>query len=85
MYRRERNSLERPHKEVGIQRKTLRRRKNLTLSKDTNAEKVRDDAQQMEGKIETNKEIKKREVSVKITLVGVNRKEARLIFARIER
>ena len=43
LYRRERDSLEGPHEEAEIQRKALRRRKNLDFSKDTclGKEKVR--------------------------------------------
>ena len=41
LYRRERDSLERTHDEAEIQRKTLRRRKNLAFSKDTCLEKER--------------------------------------------
>ena len=40
-YRRERDSLEGRHEEAEIQRKTLRRGKNLALSKDTCLEKKR--------------------------------------------
>ena len=39
--RRERDFLEGPHKEAEIQRKALRRRKNLAFSKDTCSEKER--------------------------------------------
>ena len=35
LYRRERSSLEGPHEEAEIQRKALRRGKNLTFSEDT--------------------------------------------------
>ena len=35
LYRRERNSLERPHEEAEIQHKALRRGKNLAFSEDT--------------------------------------------------
>ena len=41
LYRRERYSLERRHEEADIQRKALRRGKNLTFSKDTCLEKER--------------------------------------------
>ena len=40
-YRRERDSLEGPHEEAEIQRKTLRRGKNLAFSKDICLEKKR--------------------------------------------
>ena len=39
LYRRERDSIEGPHQEVGIQRKALRRGKNLAFSEDTCLEK----------------------------------------------
>ena len=39
LYRRERDSLERLHEEAEIQRKTLRRGKNLAFSQDTCLEK----------------------------------------------
>ena len=39
LYRRERDSLEKPHEEVEIQRKALRRGKNLAFSEDTCLEK----------------------------------------------
>ena len=41
LYRTERDSLEGPHDEAEIQRKTLRRGKNLTFSEDTCLEKER--------------------------------------------
>ena len=41
LYRRERDSLEGPHEEAEIQRKALRRGKNLAFSKDTCLEKER--------------------------------------------
>ena len=41
LYRRERDSLEGPHKEAEIQRKALRRGKNLAFSEDTCLEKER--------------------------------------------
>ena len=41
LYRRERDSLERPHEEAKIQRKALIRGKNLTFSEDTCLEKER--------------------------------------------
>ena len=39
LYRRERDSLEGPHEEAEIQRKALKRGKNLALSEDTCLEK----------------------------------------------
>ena len=41
LYRTERDSLEGPHEEAEIQRKALRRRKNLAFSEDTCLEKER--------------------------------------------
>ena len=41
LYRREKDSLERPHEEAEIQRKALRRGKNLAFSEDTCLEKER--------------------------------------------
>ena len=41
LYRRDRYSLEGPHDEAEIQRKTLKRGKNLTFSEDTCLEKER--------------------------------------------
>ena len=41
LYRRERDSLEGPHKEAEIQRETLRRGKNVAISEDTCLEKER--------------------------------------------
>ena len=41
LYRRERDSLEGPHEEAEIQRKTSRRGKNLAFSEDTCLEKER--------------------------------------------
>ena len=41
LYRRERDSLEGPHEEAEIQRKALRRGKNLAFSEDTCLEKER--------------------------------------------
>ena len=41
LYRREKDSLEGPHDEAEIQRKALRRRKNLAFSEDTCLEKER--------------------------------------------
>ena len=41
LYRTERDSLEGPHEEAEIQRKTLRRGKNLDISEDTCLEKER--------------------------------------------
>ena len=41
LYRTERDSLEGPHEEAEIQRKTLRRGKNLAFSEDTSLEKER--------------------------------------------
>ena len=41
LYRRERDSLEGPHEEVEIQRKALRRGKNLAISEDTCLERER--------------------------------------------
>ena len=41
LYRRERNSLEGPHEEAEIQRKSLRRGNNLACSKDTCLQKER--------------------------------------------
>ena len=41
LYRRERDSLEGPHQEAEIQRKALRRGKNLAFSEDTCSEKER--------------------------------------------
>ena len=41
LYRRERDSLEKPHEEAEIQRKALRRGKNLAFSEDTCLEKER--------------------------------------------
>ena len=41
LYRRERDSLQGPHKEAEIQRKALTRGKNLTFSEDTCLEKER--------------------------------------------
>ena len=41
LYRRERDSLEGPHVEADIQRKALRRGKNLAFSEDTCLEKER--------------------------------------------
>ena len=41
LYRRERDSLKEPHDETEIQRKALRRGKNLAFSKDTCLEKER--------------------------------------------
>ena len=41
LYRREKNSLEGPHEEAEIQRKALRRGKNLAFSEDTCLEKER--------------------------------------------
>ena len=41
LYRTERDSLEGPHEEAGIQRKALRRGKNLAFSEDTCLEKER--------------------------------------------
>ena len=41
LYRRERDSLEGPHEEADIQRKALRRGKNLAFSEDTYLEKER--------------------------------------------
>ena len=41
LYTRERDSLEGPHEEAEIQRKALRRGKNLALSEDTCLEKER--------------------------------------------
>ena len=41
LYKRQRDSLEGPHEEAEIQRKALRRRKNLAFSEDTCLEKER--------------------------------------------
>ena len=41
LYRKERDSVEGPHEEAEIQRKALRRGKNLTFSEDTCLEKER--------------------------------------------
>ena len=41
LYRKKRNSLEVPHEEAEIQRKAMRRRKNLAFSEDTYLEKQR--------------------------------------------
>ena len=41
LYRREKDSLEGPHDEAGVQRKALRRGYNLAFSKDTCLEKER--------------------------------------------
>ena len=41
LYRRERDSLEGPHQEAEIQRKAIRRGKNLAFSEDTCLEKER--------------------------------------------
>ena len=41
LYRKESDSLEKPHEEAEIQHKTLRRGKNLGLSEDTSAEEER--------------------------------------------
>ena len=41
LYRRERDSLEGPHKEAEIQRKALGRKKNLAVSEDTCLKKER--------------------------------------------
>ena len=41
LYRRERDSLEGPHEEAEVQRKAMRRGKNLAFSEDTSLEKER--------------------------------------------
>ena len=63
LYRRERNSLEGPHEEAEIQRKALRRGKNLAFSEDTCLEKERVRSRRSKAKkgwsgIETETEVK---------------------------
>ena len=59
LYRVERDSLEGPHEEAVIQRKTLRRGKNLAFSEDTCLEKERVQSKAILRKVEskTEKEI----------------------------
>ena len=58
LYRTERDSLEGPHDEVEIQRKALRRGKNLALSEDTCLEKERVQSKVTPRKVEV--ELKRR-------------------------
>ena len=52
LYRRERDSLEGPHEEAEIQRKALRRAKNLAFSEDTCLEKERVRSKATQEKLE---------------------------------
>ena len=52
LYRRERDSLEGPHEEAEIQRKALRRGKNLAFIKDTCLEKERAQSKVAPRKVE---------------------------------
>ena len=54
LYKRERGSLEGPHEEAEIQRKALRRGKNLAFSKDTCLEKERVRSKVAQKRLELN-------------------------------
>ena len=52
LYRKERDFLERPYEEVEIQRKALRRGKNLTFDEDTCVEKEKVRSKMISRKLE---------------------------------
>ena len=81
-YRRERDSLEGPHKEADIQHKALNEEKNLAFSKDACLEKERVPSKATPRKVVVK--VKKGEVELKISLVGIHQKRD-LRFAQIER
>ena len=70
LYRRERDSLEEPHKEAEIQRKALRRGKNLSFSEDTCLEKERVRPKKTPRKVGV--ELKRMEVGLAVNLVGTH-------------
>ena len=82
LYRRERDSLDGPHDEAEIQRKTLRRGKNLAFSEDTCLEKERVRSKMTPRKVgvglERRREPSKRRLGWRLAWWGST-------FARIER
>ena len=81
LYRRERDSLEGPHENAEIQRKALRRGKNLAFSEDTCLENkksaVEGDPKKSWSGIETKMVVKQDEVGLEVSSVeSTERKEA---------
>ena len=76
LYRTEKNSLEGPHEEAEIQRKTLRRGKNLAFSEDTCLEKKRVRSKVTPRKVRVGlkrrREPSKEKVGLEVSLVGIH-------------
>ena len=74
LYRRD--SLERPHEEAEIQRKALRRGKNLAFNKELCLEKERVRSKVIPRKdgvgLKRRREFNKREVGLEVSSVGIN-------------
>ena len=76
LYRRERDSLEGPHEEAEIQRRALKRGKNLAFSEDTCFRKgksaIEGDPKKCWSGIETEAGAEEEEVGLEISLVGIH-------------
>ena len=76
LYRRERDSLERPHEEAEIQRMALSLGKNLAFSEDTCLEKERVWSKVTPRKVglglKRRREPSKRRVGLEVSLVGIH-------------
>ena len=74
LYRKERDSLDGPHEEAEIQRKAMRRGKNLAFSEDTCLEKERVRSKVTPRKVgvglKRRREPSRRKLGLKIRLVG---------------
>ena len=86
--RKARNSLEGPHDEAEVERKALKRRKNVILSKDTCAEKERMGSKKTLRKVRVR--LKRRgelnkEMRLETGLIGINQNDGGLIYARLEK
>ena len=70
--RAERDSLEGPHEEAEIQRKALRRGKNLVFSEDTCLEKERAQPKMTPRKVGSGIETRAEKIGLEVSLVGVH-------------
>ena len=89
LYRTERDSLEGPHEEAEIQRKALKREKNLAFSEGTCLEKERVRSKVIPRKVgvglKRRRELSKRRLCWRLAWWGSTKKKRGLTFARIER
>ena len=80
--------MEGPHEEAEVERKALKRRKNVILSKDTCAEKERMGSKKTLRKVRVRLKRKgelNKEMRLETGLIGINQNDGGLIYARLEK